>query len=224
MIYEPAASAVEIRRSCEFLMAPGDTHELRILQRGRKGATAGYFDDIGKLVEAALAWDGKANVYLTLNPSRPELLARACNRLKAGIAMTRDEDIARRRWLLADFDPVRASDISSSSREHNRAITTAMSAWDAARGWAGDPAAIADSGNGCHLVYSLELPNDDASTELVKAQLRQFATFAPDDIHVDQSVFNASRIVRLWGTINCSKGDSTRLRPHRRSRLLEVIG
>ncbi len=41
------------------------------------------------------------------------------------------------------------------------------------------------------------------------------------DVAVDQMVFNAARITKVYGTMVC-KGDNLPNRPHRRSRLLEV--
>jgi hypothetical protein len=43
-----------------------------------------------------------------------------------------------------------------------------------------------------------------------------------DDVVVDLTVFNAARITKLYGTMTC-KGDSTTDRPHRRSRVLEIV-
>ncbi len=90
----------------------------------------------------------------------------------------------------------------------------------AAEGWP-DPL-LADSGNGGHLLYRINLPNDHASTQLVKRCLEALA-FRFDDEHVtiDQKVFNASRIWKVYGTM-ARKGHDTPDRPHRLSRVLEV--
>jgi hypothetical protein len=90
----------------------------------------------------------------------------------------------------------------------------------AGRGW---PVPIfADSGNGAHLVYGIDLPNDDACRELVKRALTVLATlFSGPAIVVDRINFNAGRIWKLYGTPSC-KGDSLPDRPHRLSRILEA--
>jgi hypothetical protein len=81
---------------------------------------------------------------------------------------------------------------------------------------------VADSGNGVHLLYRVDLPNDSNATNLVKGILAGVAAHcAPDDVAVDQTVFNAGRITKLYGTLAC-KGDNLPDRPHRRSRLLEI--
>jgi hypothetical protein len=81
---------------------------------------------------------------------------------------------------------------------------------------------VGDSGNGAHLLYRADLPNDSRATNLVKGILAGVAArCATDDIAVDQTVFNAARITKLYGTLVC-KGDNLPDRPHRRSRLLEI--
>ena len=85
-------------------------------------------------------WDGQVPaIYLTLNPVKPDLLARAVNRLERYVKFTsRDEDILYRRRLLIDCDPIRSAGISSSASEHGRAIAVAMGVWDDWRGTLGD--------------------------------------------------------------------------------------
>jgi hypothetical protein len=204
-------------------MTPGDVHEVRIPKAGRRGTISGYFDNPEALADAVGPLDGTVPaIYITLNPCKSALLARAANRLQDRAQVTTaDGDILRRRWLLIDLDPVRPAGISSSAAEHARAITVACGVWDDLRGWFGDPV-VADSGNGAHLLYRLDLPNDQAATDLVKRILAGVAgRCGTDDIAVDGAVFNASRICKLYGTWT-RKGDNTPDRPHRRSRLLEI--
>ena len=70
------------------------------------------------------------------------------------------------------------------------------------------------------MLYRVALPNDAASTELLKRVLQALAAkFDDAQVTVDQSVFNASRITKLYGTVT-RKGDSTPERPHRLARIL----
>jgi hypothetical protein len=216
----------EIKRAVNLIMKPGAIHELRVPKAGREKTIAGYFDDPMKLAECAAKLDatGKySGIYITLNPCNPALLSRCCNRVEAYTeTTTSDQDIVRRSWLLIDFDPKRPSGISSTDREHQRAITAACGAWDDLRGSGlGDPV-VADSGNGAHLLYRLDCPNDPPTTDLIKRVLAGVAArCAPNDIDIDVSVFNASRITKIYGTM-ARKGDSTPDRPHRRSGILEI--
>lgn len=214
-----------LRDAAALLLEPGSVAELRILHTP-KGTVSGYFDDWSKLAEAAARWDGKApGIYVTLNPVKPDLLARAANRVKEyAKATTNDEQIVRRIWLPLDFDPVKDSGISATDEEHQaaRARAEEVRDWLAGGGWP-DPVFI-DSGNGAHLLYRIELPNTPEATTLVTACLTALAfRFSDALVKLDLKVFNAARIWKLPGTMAC-KGDSTTERPHRRSQVLEYPG
>jgi hypothetical protein len=224
-VLQSRSSEEEILRTCRLLMAPGDVHELRIPKAGREKTISGYFDSPEKMATAVLKLDGKyVGVYLTLNPCKPELLARASNRVVFYAELTTsDPDILCRRWLLIDCDPKRPSGISSTDGEHGRAIATACGIWDDLRGEGWPDPVVADSGNGAHLLYRLtNAPNTPTTAQLIQRMLKGIAArCAPEDIEVDLKVFNAARITKVYGTLTM-KGDSTPKRPHRRSRLLEI--
>jgi hypothetical protein len=163
-------------------------------------------------------------IYVTLNPVNPALLARRANRVKRRLgardATTADGDILRRRWLPIDVDPVRPSGVSATGEEHRAACATVQAIRDALaeEGW---PApVVADSGNGGHLLYRVDLPNDDESTALVRDVLVALdARFSNDAAKVDTANFNAARIWKCYGTVS-RKGDSTRDCLHRRSAIV----
>jgi hypothetical protein len=222
----PGGAFQQILCAAVLIMEPGSVHELRIPKAGREKTISGYFDDPLKLAQCAAELDatGKyAGVYITLNPCNPALLARCCNRVRPYTEVTTsDHDILMRSWLLIDCDPKRPAGISSTDGEHGRAITTACGVWDDLRGAGfGDPV-VADSGNGGHLLYRMDLPNNQRATDLIQRVLTGVASAcAPDDVDIDLAVYNASRICKLYGTMT-RKGDSTTDRPHRRSRILEI--
>jgi hypothetical protein len=80
---------------------------------------------------------------------------------------------------------------------------------------------FAESGNGYHLVYRLDdIPNNDTTTTIIKSFLIQLAEIYDTPIvKVDISVHNASRLIKLYGTVAC-KGDHTDLAPHRLSKII----
>ena len=111
--------------------------------------------------------------------------------------------IIRRRWLPIDIDPVRISGVSSSDSEHESALSLARTirSWLTDNGWP-DPV-IADSGNGAHLLYAIDLPNDDASRDLVRSFLELLdCRFSTSACRVDTANFNAGRIWKVYGTRN----------------------
>jgi len=214
-----------IRATLELLHEPGAVVELR-MPHTHRGTVAGYFDNFDVLAERAAEFNGVVDaVYITINPVRPELLGRCTNRLGEFVRHTTgDADILRRRWLLIDFDPRRPAGISSSDEEHQLALDRAQRArvWLRERGWTGS--ILADSGNGAHLDYKIDLPNDDASTLLLRRCLQALDLhFSDDRVAVDMTTANAARLVKLYGTLAC-KGDHRPDRPHRLSRIIDIDG
>jgi hypothetical protein len=80
------------------------------------------------------------------------------------------------------------------------------------------------SGNGAYLLYRVDLPNDGNTTKLIKGVLHGLAERFDqgEELRIDTSTFNASRIAKCLGTM-VRKGDDLRSvpgiedRPHRRS-------
>ncbi len=141
-------------------------------------------------------------VYLTLNPVRPDLLKRARNTLltettlKVVGGLTTNADIAHRRCLLVDIDPIRSSNCPATDTEKMLALDRAQTVRShlEARGW---PAPLlCDSGNGYHLLYRVDLPADDGG--LVQRALRALARRFDDHVvQIDQSVHNPDRLTRV---------------------------
>ena len=219
--------ANEIIHALRLWFQAGDVFEVRVLDAvsadyRREHIESGYFDyeHISAVPEALKRLLSFRGVYVTVNPVNPDLLARAVNRLRpAGRnPTTADTDIVRRRWLLIDCDPRRASGVSSSNAEHESALAKAREIRDglSSLGWP-DPI-MTGSGNGAQLMYRIELPADDG--ELVRRVIGEIAKASSEQVAIDTSVHNPARIWRLPGTMNC-KGDSIPERPHRMARILE---
>jgi hypothetical protein len=215
-----------IGQALTVLVAPGSVFEVRILGalKNKSAICSGYFDDVGKAAAAILQYDSTAKgVYVTLNPVDGALLSRAYNRIEQWARDTsKDEHITRRCWLALDCDPVRPSGISSNELEHQAALERAAGIrdWLSEQGWC--TPVEGDSGNGAHLLYRIDLPNDKESGELVARVLKALhQRFSDDVVNIDTTMGNASRISKLYGTMT-RKGDSTPERPHRRARLVAV--
>jgi len=220
----PQPDTTAILNALAALFQPDDVVELRSFAKGRKRTDAGYFDGEHRHELAARAIELNrtgAAVYVTLNPIDPQLLSRYANRIENGATTTTtDAQVTRRRWLLLDFDPARPSDTSATDAQLESAKAAAGECWQElqADGWP-DPLA-AESGNGFHLLYALDLPNDNESRDLIKGALAGLAArFDTDQVKLDQSVFNAGRITKLYGTL-ATKGDHTPLAPWRLSQLV----
>jgi hypothetical protein len=222
----PRADRAEIGRTLGLLYEPGDVVELRA-PGSRQGTLSGYFDDMAALAAAGAELSGTVSaVYVTLNPVKRALLARTVNRVKPYAKITTaDADILERRWLLFDFDPQRPAGISSTDAEHAAALAAARACrqWLIEQGIPSASLALADSGNGGHVLARIDLPNTPESTTLVRRCLEATAPACNTaEVVLDPTVYNAARIVKLYGTV-AAKGDTTEERPHRSTRMLEPL-
>lgn len=209
--------------------------ELRMLKTNQ-GTISGYYSDLRSLTEMIIAQDKvgaepkskRESIYATLNPCSPELLARASNRVEVWARhTTSDPDIVRRIFLPLDFDPKRPAGISSTEAEHNAAIERAQRV----RAWLSEmhfpEPIVGDSGNGAHLVYGIDLPNDADSLALINRCLQAVAAKcvladgSDGGVAGDTTVGNAARIWKFYGT-HARKGDPTETRPHRMARILSL--
>ena len=222
----PTPDAAAILAALPVLFTQDDVIELRAFPKGRKRTDAGYFDGQHwpQLAEhaARLSASGAA-VYVTLNPVDPQLLSRYSNRIEGyASTTTTDKQVTRRRWLLIDIDPVRPSGTSATDAQLDAAKVKARAVYGYLNGIGWPAPLVAESGNGMHLLYALDLPNDDDATALVKAVLIALGErFDDAQTKVDRAVFNAARICKLYGTL-ANKGDHTAAAPWRLSKLLQT--
>ncbi len=201
---------------------------------------SGYYDDYEKLAQDIEPFDGKGNIYITINPSRPELLARAANRLQfAARTTTSDDEILCDLWFPIDIDPIRPADISSTDDELLLSIARRDEIVEFLSPWAQPIKGMSGSG-GHGLIRLPGYPNNE-DTRHTKERLTKYlhdrftdweldAQGNPilddkgakikrkDGVDVDNTVFNMSRIWKLYGTM-AVKGDNVEDRPHRRSYL-----
>ncbi|MCY4107511.1 MAG: hypothetical protein OXG11_00595, partial [Chloroflexi bacterium] len=210
----------------QHLWQAGEVRELRIPKHDRFNHTAsGYFDSPEKLAIAASKWNGRANIYVSLNPVDPALLARANNRIvDSAKNTTTDQNVIQRTGLFIDIDPVRPSGISSTDEElaESRSVADAVADHLNSQSWP-DPI-VAISGNGYYVLYRINLPNSLESNSLVKSVLETLASrLNTREAHIDVSVANAAQLIGLIGTEKV-KGDAVPDRPHRVSKLVQVPG
>jgi len=220
-----------IRQAVEAIRVEADqVIELRAvrvpMKYGRPAIFAGWFNDMDRLAAAAVSLErrGAPGIYTTINVVNPALLARACNRLiEHPQATTAAHDIIRRVWLPIDIDPVRPAGISATAEEIDIAKHRAADVEGWLRGELGDDPTIRGfSGNGWHLLFRIDLPNDEAAARFVKGVIDAAADrFDDDRVTVDRAVFNPARIWKLYGTL-ARKGDEVPAqgRVHRRAAIL----
>lgn len=217
----------EVREALAQIVEPGAVFEVRALDvklsgSYRNGTIAGYFDSADRCVAELGKLTSAKGVYVTLNPVNPALLARCANRLDHAEKSntTADHHIQRRRWLLLDVDPDRPSGIGASDAEKEAAKKKAREIYDYLKVRCWPLPLVADSGNGFHLLYRVDLPCADDGL-LEKALTAIAGRFDGDGVKLDKSVHNPSRIARLYGT-RAAKGDNTKERPHRLTKIIKA--
>lgn len=193
------------------VLLPGQCVELRGLKPGG-GAVSRHFlataEGLATLEETAGKWEAEGVAcYFAPNPVPPDM----------GDVAAKDADVLTRRWLLIDVEAIRPAGTSTTKEEKDAAWATTSRVLDLLEGNDFPTPIIADSGNGFHLLLPVEMPNDAASATLCKTFLTGLAhVYNSATVKIDAVNYNASRIVRLYGTMN-RKGVHSTERPHRRS-------
>jgi hypothetical protein len=151
------------------------------------------------------------NVYIVMNPIKSTFVGRAVT----------DEDISYRDLLLIDIDRVEKKKEPATDDEVEAAkqLADIVMTYLAKNDWP-EPIRVM-SGNGHHLYYVLpEVPNDEESKQYVQSLLKSIAAeFDNETVKIDTSVFNASRITKVVGTV-ARKGLESEGRPYRMARVI----
>ncbi|MCL2775036.1 MAG: virulence-associated E family protein [Oscillospiraceae bacterium] len=211
----------EVRRTLEIFKPDNGLIEIRSFKR--KYPTSGYFkDDYTKLLNGLMRLD-YTQCYFILNSIKLNCYSREQHdEYISGAESTTDNDIEYREWLLIDADPKRESGISSTDAEKEAAKKTIFGVCKYLTENGFPKPVYADSGNGYHLLYRINMPNDETSKKLLQKFLHTLSVkFSDGYVKIDESVFNAARITKLYGTV-ARKGADLPERPHRLSRILAV--
>lgn len=232
----------QIRQWYDVMIA-GHLCEIRILTKdtpeGRKGAIySGLFDDCNSIIEALRSFpnsDDVKGVYYGLNvpgdQCRDKKQYGRIVQVYRGEGIS-DDDITKRRWILVDIDPVRAEGHKKESASEDEKAQARAMCDEILKlynldlpgvGYFPNPKIIIDSGNGYHLLWRCDLPNNEDGTRTLHAFLETLRrVYNNGRIDMDSTVFNASRISKLPGTW-ARKGDNSEERPHRLAKILRVI-
>jgi len=134
--------------------------------------------------------------------------------------------------MLVDCDAERPDGISSTDNEKESSQQTARHVYKFLKDKGFPDPIFADSGNGHHLLYKVDLPNTDDNTTLVSRFLEAVnACCSNGKVKIDKKVGNAARITKLYGTKACkgedftieeAKKTNTEPRPHRYSKFVYV--
>jgi P4 family phage/plasmid primase-like protien len=192
-------------------------HEVRLFCPTR--IAVGYFDNWDAALRAVESEPSQYKAaYFTLNPIKlPDGIPVNPTSLHSSANAAGASDIERRVWLLIDCDPPRQAKTNATAEEKQAAREQAeqIREWLRSQGWP-EPI-LADSGNGWHLLFRIELPNDNASKALLEKFLARLKQLFP---MVDAGNFDASRLCKLYASW-ARKGEHSEERPWRRSCIVE---
>ena len=151
------------------------------------------------------------NIYTVMNPIKTPFSGRAVT----------DADISHRELVLVDIDRTSGEKVPANDSELEAAnqLADEVSGYLEHLEWP-DPIRVM-SGNGHHLYYVLpEFKNSEESKEFTQTLLLNLSDkFDNEIVKIDTSVFNASRITKVVGTI-ARKGLESEGRPYRMARML----
>lgn len=168
--------------------------------------------------EALSLNDAGYNIYIVMNPIKPDFVPGS----RKGVT---DADIDYRNLMLIDIDRAGDTKNPATGEELSEAVLVAERIADFVRqkGW-GEPLRVM-SGNGQHLYLGLkDVDNSAESKRAVESALKGLAArFDTEGAKVDTTVFNASRITKVPGTL-MRKGIETPVRPYRVATVLPVGG
>lgn len=208
-----------IRATFEILKPTG---VIEVRSMGDK-TYSGYYKDREKLIRDILHRDD-LTWYFVMNEidsacysrEQSEKILKVTSKMKT----TSDKDIQGIDWILIDADPVRAKGVSASDAEKEKAKECCGRIYQYLRKRGFCEPVICDSGNGYHLLYRVKIAVADAG-EIQKFLQALDMLFSDSAVEVDTSVYNPSRITKVYGTI-ARKGASTQERPHRASGIISV--
>ena len=223
MAVDGFVNEIELRKAIEQLHSGGELFEVRIISSDkRRKPASGYFKTADDLLAAFKNYDLRnTNVYITLQQINSALFSRQqSNRFVAGANSTQDQEVSGYKWLFIDLDPERPTGISSSEEELKKSFALAKKVKVFLSNYGFEDPVRAVSGNGAHLLYRINLANTDDNKNLIEKCLKALSMmFDSEDVKVDTSNFNQSRVCKLYGTL-AQKGANTSERPHRMSRLI----
>jgi len=222
------ADPQEVLKSVNLLHPDGSVRNLRVLHH-EGGMHSCFYKTAEKLAAEIVKRDEDCNVkavYIQLQEIDPTTL----RDLKKGDGVGR-RHIKRYIWFALDIDTIRPDKAKSNATDEEKAnswqVVKAIHMYLRSCGW--PIAIVADSGNGWHLLWRIELSHDpalgqnDPSYILVSNCLRALAgKFDNEAAEVDISLADPEQLIKLWGTEVRKSQVSTDERPWRKSALLKV--
>lgn len=219
-----------------LFVSPGTCTEVRGLFRSKVNPDDRYcrnqyvrYEDADAISESIHKLDQEENcigIYLVANQVKNELYELNQSKTRkpffTKVKSSSTADMVARKWLFVDCDSVRPSDVSATDGERSRAFQLADNVIETLSALGFGKPIKADSGNGCHLLYPVDMPVGKSSDLQIKEFLAELSTRCTvDGAKVDLVTYDSQRMIRLYGT-KARKGDSTPERPWRVTGIVSV--
>lgn len=212
-----------IRRWWKIFVEENGFTEVRILG---KFQFSGYFNNVDNLIECIRPYAEmeEEQIYFVMNKIDDACYGRQqCEKIIKGPKQTTaDNNITRRNWVLLDFDPKRPAGVNATDEEFELAHKKAQDVFTYLRDNGFNDPVICKSGNGWHCILRCDMEATDETRDLISRFLQSMAIIFNDEhIDIDEAVFNAARICKLYGT-TAKKGANLKERPWRMSEIVYV--
>ena len=205
---------LDIQAALDLFGEPGQLREIRgILKKG--GAVSFFTTDTLEAATWAARREGQPDLW--------KGLFFCLNQFVRGAgAATSDGDVTRRLWVPVDVDPTK-SEPNGSATDVEKAAAKAVADRVVAglQKYGFKEIVTSDSGNGYHASIPVSMSNDATSTAAIKALFQRLESrFGNPAAHIDQTIFNASRVLKLPGS-TARKGAHSAIRPHRMAAIID---
>lgn len=196
--------------------------EIRLIGANKTGS--GYFTDPHTMMREIAPYTD-FNAYFTLNSLTPECYGRDQQDkivLKPKNT-TSDKEIVGRDWVLIDVDCNRIAGVNATNKEAEYAYAKAEQVESFLLSQGFNRPIKVFSGSGIHLYLRCALACTEGNDNLIRDFLLALGMLFDDaNCKIDSVVFNRSRISRLPGTWNRKGSKSSKDRPQRICRFLNI--
>jgi len=191
--------------------------EVRV-QVDAKSWKSGYFQNVETLIEKL---EGHENhgIFATINDIKPACYTREqCDTIIFAKNSTTAEDITHRCCLFLDFDPTRPSGTNATDGEKKIAYDVMCKVGKFLKEQGFESPVVADSGNGYHCLYHIDVPATPEGDQLIKDLVEVLALmFFDEDVKIDKATTDRNRIAKIIGTSSVKGTAKSSDRPRRES-------
>jgi hypothetical protein len=211
-----------LRQWYDVMKANSELVELRLFEPNSNKVYSGYFKDINTIIAELQKYE-HCNCYYTLNRIDEALYSRSQkDHFQLKCQTTADNNIIGYDWILVDCDCEKPVGVMSTEEELSYAKKKANEIYAYLRSENFEAPIVAISGSGVHLLYRVQLKNNEERRKLVKDFLDALGLmFSDERVKIDSTVGNPSRIARLVYSVN-RKGSNTCERPWRMAHFVKV--